>query len=109
MKNEFKDIIFDGKKVGKIGFSIYDDINAIGFGSFEIFPKFRRKGYAKKYLKNFIKKNKDKYDLIYCYVDKDNIPAIKLYKSLNGKFSKETNKKNQYEVRFYEKNKIFNY
>ena len=86
--------------IGKIGLSIYKDINAIGIGSFEIFKNYRRRVYAEITLKKLIHKCKDKFNLIYCYVDKDNKPAINLYNKI-GKVSKKLNKNNQYLVILY--------
>ena len=86
--------------IGKIGISIYDDINAAGIGSFEIFKPYRRMGHAKNVLKKLVKKLKSKYDLVYCFVDKDNYPALSLYRQL-GKVSNHLNANGQYEVVFW--------
>ena len=86
--------------IGKIGISTYDDINAAGIGSFEIFKPYRRMGHAKNVLKKLVKKLKSKYDLVYCFVDKDNYPALSLYKQL-GKVSNHLNANGQYEVVFW--------
>ena len=86
--------------IGKIGISIYDDINAVGIGSFEIFKPYRRMGHAKNVLKKLVKKLKSKYDLVYCFVDKDNYPALSLYRQL-GKVSNHLNANGQYEVVFW--------
>ena len=86
--------------IGKIGISIYDDINAVGFGSFEIFKPYRRMGHAKNVLQKLVKKLKSKYSLVYCFVDKDNYPALSLYKQL-GKVSNHLNANGQYEVVFW--------
>lgn len=87
--------------IGKIGISIYDDINAVGIGSFEIFKPYRRMGHAKNILQKLVKKLKSKYSLVYCFVDKDNYPALSLYRQL-GKVSNHLNANGQYEVRFWE-------
>lgn len=86
--------------IGKIGISTYDDINAAGIGSFEIFKPYRRLGHAKKVLRKLVKKLKSKYSLVYCFVDKDNYPALSLYKQL-GKVSNHLNANGQYEVVFW--------
>ena len=86
--------------IGKIGISTYDDINAADIGSFEIFKPYRRMGHAKNVLKKLVKKLKAKYDLVYCFVDKDNYPALSLYKQL-GKVSNCLNANDQYEVEFW--------
>ena len=90
--------------IGKIGISIYDDINAVGIGSFEIFKPYRRMGHAKNVLNKHVKKLKSKYSLVYCFVDKDNYPALSLYRQL-GKVSNHLNANGQYEVRFWETTK----
>lgn len=86
--------------IGKIGISTYDDINAAGIGSFEIFKPYRRIGHAKKVLQKLVQKLRSKYDLVYCFVDKDNYPALSLYKQL-GKVSNCLNANGQYEVEFW--------
>lgn len=78
----------NGKEIGKIGLSFYDDIKAVGIGDFEIYPEFRNKGYGTKAIKGIINKYKNDYDKIYCFVDKNNKDAIRLYKRL-GKVSDE--------------------
>ena len=50
-EGKFLDITIDGKRVGKIGLSFYNDINALGLGSFEIFPEYRNRGYGTKAIK----------------------------------------------------------
>ena len=86
--------------IGKIGISTYDDINAAGIGSFEIFKPYRRMGHAKNVLQKLMNKLKSKYSLVYCFVDKDNYPALSLYKQL-GKVSNCLNANGQYEVEFW--------
>ena len=100
--HKFYKIAFFGKQVGKYGLSFYPDIKAVEIGSFEIFPEYRRRGYAEKAIKKIVSKYKDKYDLIYCFVDAGNVPAIMLYKKI-GKVSDEVNDNNQYYVEFYRK------
>lgn len=81
---------------------MYDDINAAGIGSFEIFKPYRRMGHAKNVLRKLVKKLKSKYSLVYCFVDKDNYPALSLYRQL-GKVSSRLNANGQYEVVFWKK------
>ena len=100
--HKFYKITSNGKQVGKYGLSFYPDIKAVGIGSFEIFPEHRRNGYAERAIKKIVSKYKSKYDLIYCFVDVDNTPAITLYKKL-GKVSNKPNDNNQYYVEFYKK------
>ena len=78
--------------IGKVGFSYYDDINALGLGSFEIFPEHRRRGHAEKVLKKLVERFKDACDLIYCFVDADNSSALALYRKI-GKVGREPNDK----------------
>jgi len=68
--------------IGKIGFSFYDDIKALGIGSFEIFPEYRRQGHGEAVLRKLVSKYKNKCDLIYCFVDADNVPALALYSKI---------------------------
>ena len=68
--------------IGKIGLSFYDDIKALGIGSFEIFPEYRRCGHGEAVLKKLVSKYRNKYDLIYCFVDADNAPALALYNKI---------------------------
>ena len=89
--------------IGKIEISTYDDINAAGIGSFEIFKPYRRMGHAKNVLWKLVKKLKSKYSLVYCFVDKNNYPALSLYRQL-GKVSNHLNANGQYEVVFWKKN-----
>lgn len=97
MKEKSFSIKKDGKKIGEIKASIYG--KEIGLGSFEIYPEHQNKGYGTTALKNLIKKLKPDYDLIYCYVDRDNSKAIHIYKKL-GKV-KDVGK--QYTATFYDK------
>lgn len=98
--HNFYKITANGKQVGKYGLSFYQDIKAVGIGSFEIFPEHRRKGYAETAIRKIVSKYKDKCDLIYCFVDADNVPAIALYKKI-GKVSDEVNDNGQHYVEFY--------
>lgn len=101
-KYEYKDkkIYLNGKYLGSIDFSFYDDIKALGIGNFEIIDK--RKGYGSLVIKDIIEKYKDKYDLIYCFVDKENIGAIEFYKTIGKVCFGKINDKNQYYVILYE-------
>jgi ribosomal protein S18 acetylase RimI-like enzyme len=78
----FKKIKQGKTEIGKIGLERHGDIRALGIGSFEINKDQRRKGHAERFLKQLIKKNKKKNDLIYCYVNEDNAPAIGLYNKI---------------------------
>ena len=83
MTKTFK-IINNGKQIGQIKGSIYSEDGAkyIGLGDFEIYPEYQNKGYGTKALKELISKLKLDYDLIYCYVDKNNDRAVHIYSKL---------------------------
>lgn len=100
---ENKRIYLNNKLIGYIAFSFYEDIKALGIGDFEIIDK--RKGYGSFVVKDIIAKYKNEYDLIYCFVDKDNIGAIEFYKKVGKVCFDKINDKNQYYVILYE-NKI---
>ena len=93
-------IYHKGKHIGYIEFSFYEDIKALGFGNFEIIDK--RKGYGTLVIKDIVRKYKNKYNLIYCFVDKDNIGTIEFYKKVGKVCFDITNDKNQYQVIFWE-------
>lgn len=94
-------IYYNGKHIGYIDFSFYDDIKALGFGNFEIIDK--RKGYGTIVIKDIITKLKDKYDLIYCFVDKENSGAIEFYKKVGKVCFDIINDKGQYQVILHRK------
>lgn len=98
-------IMNNGKQIGQIKCSIYleDEVKCIGLGSFEIYPKFQNQGHGTNALKKLIRKLKPNYDLIYCYVDKNNDRAIHIYSKL-GKL-KDVGK--QYMVIFYDRTKEY--
>ena len=87
-----KEIYLDGKHVGYIGFSEYNDGDkkCLGIGNFMIFD--RGQGIGTKIIEDVVSKNKKEYDLIYCYVEKDNDGAIRFYKRL-GKVYNNLNSK----------------
>lgn len=114
--DQWFDIIVNGNKVGKYGLSFYNDIKAIGIGDLEIYPEYRNKGYGTRTIKDIISKYKNTADLIYCFVDKDNTDAIRLYKRLGTVSDKSNtsqkvgeyewrNPNGQYYVEFYNRNK----
>lgn len=94
-------IYYNGEHIGYIEFSFYEDIKALGFGNFKIIDK--RKGYGTIVIKDIIHKYKNKYNLIYCFVDKDNIGAIEFYKKVGKVCFDITNDKGQYQVILYGK------
>lgn len=103
-----REIYKDGKLIGYIGLEEYegqpgDDFNrALGIGDFMILE--RGKGYGTEVIKDLVDSNKDKYDLIYCFVDANNKGAINLYKKLGKVYDEEgPNDNNQYYVTFWDK------
>lgn len=98
MTKTFK-ILINNVKVGEIKASVYEDEKAIGLGSFEIQPEYQNKGIGTKALENLIEQLKSKYDLIYCFVDKDNERAIHIY----NKLGKLKDVGDQYQAVFYDK------
>lgn len=98
MTKKFK-ITSYGNVIGEIKGDIYDDIHAIELCDYEIYPKYQNKGYGSKALKKFIDQLKNQYDLVYCFVDKDNERAIHVYE----KFGKKKDVGNQYQFVFWDK------
>ena len=101
-----KEIYIDGKLVGYISFEEYNDMNGydkvLGFGNFMILD--RDKGYGTKVIKDLVNRYKNKFDLIYCFVDAKNSRAIKLYKKLGKVYDKNgPNDSGQYYVTFLDK------
>jgi RimJ/RimL family protein N-acetyltransferase len=97
---ENKRIYLNNKLIGYIDFSFYEDIKALGIGDFEIIDKL--KGYGSFVVKDIIAKYKNEYDLIYCFVDKDNIGAIEFYKKVGKVCFDKINAQNQYYVILYD-------
>ena len=104
IRKSIKEIYLDGKHVGYIGFSEYGDGDnkCLGIGNFMIFDRGQCTGT--KIIEDVVSKNKKDYDLIYCYVEKDNDDAIRFYKRL-GKVYKELNSKNEHLVTFWDNGK----
>lgn len=112
--SNFYKVLINGKEVGKYGLSFYEDIKAVGIGSFEIYPQYRNKGYGTRVINQIIDKYKDKYDWIYCFVEADNEGAIRFYKRIGTVSTAKTNSykvgspeyrnsKGQYLVTLYKK------
>lgn len=102
-----KEIYKNNKLIGYIGLEEYkgqpdDDFNkALGISDFMTLE--RGKGYGTEVIKDLVDSNKDKYDLIYCFVDADNKGAINLYKMLGKVYDEEgPNDNNQYYVTFWD-------
>ena len=103
-----KEIYIDGKLVGYISFDEYDDVEGynkvLGFGNFMILE--RGKGYGTKVIKDLVDRYKNEFDLIYCFVDAENLGAINLYKKLGKVYDEDgPNDNGQYYVTFWDKNK----
>jgi ribosomal protein S18 acetylase RimI-like enzyme len=64
----------------------------------------RGQGIGTKVIEDVVSKNKKDYDLIYCYVEKDNSGAIRFYKRL-GKVYKDLNSKGEHLVTLYDNGK----
>ena len=101
-KYEYKEkkIYRNGEHIGYIDFSVYIDIRALGIGDFEIIDK--RKGYGTAVINDIVDKYKTAYDLIYCFVDKENHGAIEFYKKVGDICYDKINDKGQYQVILYE-------
>ena len=101
-KYDYKDkkIYRNGEHIGYIDFSVYRDIRALGIGDFEIIDK--RKGYGTAVINDIVDKYKTAYDLIYCFVDKENHGAIEFYKKVGDICFDKINDKGQYQVILYE-------
>lgn len=107
IKSSIKEIYIDDKLIGYIGFSEYeeDNIKMLGIGNFMVIE--RGQGYGTKIINDVVETNKDKYDLIYCFVDADNAGAIKLYKKLGSVYDEDgPNDNGQYYVTFYDNGKF---
>ena len=100
-RHKFFSITDGEREVGKYGLSFYDDIRAVGIGSFEIYPEYRNHGYGTNTLKKIISRYSGRYDLIYCFVDAGNEGAIRLYRKLGAEISERPNAAGQYMVVFY--------
>lgn len=105
--SKHKEIYKDGKLIGYIGLDSYDGFSddafdhALDIGDFLILD--RDKGYGTEVISDLVKKNKNKYDLIYTYVDSKNTKAIKFYKKLGKVYNKIPNDNNQYYVVLWKK------
>jgi len=104
--SEYFDIYLGEKPIGKITFTYYDDIKALGLSNFEIVKEKRNQGFGTKTILHIINNYKNKYNLIYCYVDRNNTGAIKLYNRIGHVFTDKdkTNEYGEYYVELY-KNK----
>ena len=105
--SKHKEIYKDGKLIGYIGLDEYegfpdDDFDkALGIGDFIILD--RNKGYGTEVINDIVKNNKNKYDLIYTYVDCKNTKAINFYKKLGKVYDKIPNANQQYYVVLWKK------
>ena len=108
IKKGMQAIKFDNKVIGYIGFSYYNEKGKkyMGIGNFMIKPEYQGKGHGTNVIADIIEKNKDKYDEIYCYVDKKNTKAISFYKKIGDVRTNEETKYGYY-VTLYCKDKPF--
>ena len=103
IKSSIKEIHFEGKLAGYIGFSEYEENGnkCLGIGNFMIIE--RGKGLGSAVIQNIVEKYKNQYDLIYCFVDAKNEGAVRLYKKLGKVYDEEgPNNNGDYYVTFYD-------
>ena len=106
IKNSIKEIHFEGKLAGYIGFSEYKENGnkCLGIGNFMIIE--RGKGLGSAVIQNIVEKYKNQYDLIYCFVDAKNDGAIRLYKKLGKVYDEDgPNDNGEYYVTFWDNGK----
>lgn len=106
IKSSIKEIHFEGKLAGYIGFSAYEENGSkcLGIGNFMIIE--RGKGLGSAVIQNIVEKYKDQYDLIYCFVDAKNDGAIRLYKKLGKVYDEDgPNDNGEYYVTFWDNGK----
>ena len=103
IKSSIKEIHFEGKLAGYIGFSEYeeDGHKCLGIGNFMIIE--RGKGLGSAVIQNIVEMYKNQYDLIYCFVDAKNDGAIRLYKKLGKVYDEDDpNDNGEYYVTFWD-------
>ena len=106
IKSSIKEIHFEGKLAGYIGFSKYEENGSkcLGIGNFMIIE--RGKGLGSAVIQNIVEKYKNQYDLIYCFVDAKNDGAIRLYKKLGKVYDEDgPNGNGEYYVTFWDNGK----
>lgn len=106
IKSSIKEIHFEGKLAGYIGFSEYEENGSkcLGIGNFMIIE--RGKGLGSAVIQNIVEKYKNQYDLIYCFVDAKNDGAIRLYKKLGKVYDEDgPNDNGEYYVTFWDNGK----
>lgn len=104
-----KKIEYDNEIIGYIGFSYYNENNKkyLGIGNFMVLPKYQNMGHGSKIIFDIIGRNKNKYDEIYCFVEKNNNKAMSLYKKI-GQISSKPNDDGYYYVVLYSSLKHIN-
>jgi len=106
IKSSVKEIHFEGRLAGYIGFSEYTEGNhkCLGIGNFMIIE--RGQGLGSAVIKDLVEKYKNEYDLIYCFVDAKNDGAIRLYKKLGKVYDEDgPNDNGEYYVTFWDNGK----
>ena len=106
LKLSIEEIHVEGKLVGYIGFSGYEENGSrcLGIGNFMIIE--RGKGLGTKVIQDIVARSKFEYDLIYCFVDAKNEGAIRLYKKLGKVYDEDgPNDNGEYYVTFYDNGK----
>ena len=80
------EIWIDSQHIGYIGCQDYEHqaskSRMLCIVDFMIKPEYRRKGYGRKALDEFIRKNKKDYFSIYCWCSKHNQDALEFYKQV---------------------------
>ena len=104
-KCNIKKIYFRNKFIGYIGLTSYhsnkDNMNYLGIRNFMILPEYQKMGHGTNIINDIVEKNKEKYNEIFCWVEKDNAEAIKFYQKIADVDTRNLIKNKLYYVRFY--------
>lgn len=73
----------------------------LGIRCFMILPEYQDQGHGSIVINDIVNRNKDKYDEISCWVEKDNTGAIRFYKNNGAKVYSKLYQGNYYYVCFY--------
>lgn len=103
--SSFYEIKMDGKTVGGFGLSWYADIRATGLGSFELYTEYRHFGLGFRVLGFLVSALQGKSNLLYCYVEPNNLPAIHLYGRIGKVFFDRRNRDGLLYVELFNKEK----
>lgn len=104
-KCNIKKIYFRNKFIGYIGLTSYhsnkDNMNYLRIRNFMILPEYQKMGHGTNIINDIVEKNKEKYNEIFCWVEKDNAEAIKFYQKIADVDTRNLIKNKLYYVRFY--------